>query len=257
MLPLITRALAALKRVDTTRAAWRYLVPLGLFVVALAIRLYGIENRSIWMDEDHQARCILRGKFDLSMLTRSAEQQQPPLDYYLEYLGFEWFGVTPLGARFHAAVLGSLTVLVVYLLLRRVFESRLTILLGTLLALLHPLMLYYSREGRPIACGVFFAVLVLYLLHWFMYGEGSVYLLLLRGGLLGIVACGFMLAVGFQPLIFLASTGLALTPALFVSRLRWRALGAMLCIALGALVALPVLLRVLERATRYVGRTSP
>ena len=251
------KLLAAIERIDTGRWLWRYLSGFALLALALALRLYDIGFRSIWMDEDAQARYILRGGFDLSMLTRSAAQQQPPLDYYLEYLGFQVFGVTPLGARFHAAVLGSLTVLVLHGLLKKAFETRLPVFLGTLLALLHPLLLYYSREGRPIACGVFFATLELYVLLGYIHSKKARYVVLLRGALLSLVTCGFMLSVGFQPLVFLASAALALVPGLFVARLRFRVLGAWLAFALGALGALPVLLRVLEDGTRYVGSTSP
>ncbi len=227
-----------------------------VFGSALSSRLYNIEYRSIWMDEDAQARRILAGRVDLELIERAATQQQPPLDYYAEALGLELFGVTPFGARVHAAIWGSLTVLVVYLLLRRIYASRLPVVLGTLIALLHPTLLFYSQEARPIACGVFFASLYLLALQAFVQGTGSRWVHAGRALLVALSAALFLLAVGFQPVIFLGASAVALAPALFSAGLRWRVLAVWACLAAAALMALPVLSLLLKAGTRYVAKQS-
>ena len=223
-----------------------------LFAVALGSRLWGIDSRSIWMDEDAQARRVLEGEFSLDLVHRAATQQQPPIDYFAQHFGFEFFGVTPLGARVHAAVFGALAVVCFYRFLKRVFGGGAPVFLGTLLMLLHPLMLYYSQEGRPIACGVFFATLFLTNLHGFLLLPGTAWRRALRGlGLLVSTWC-FQLSLGMQPVILIAVLAGALVPGLFWKPLRLWVAGAWAIFAAAFGLAWPVLASVIGESGRYV-----
>jgi len=223
-----------------------------VFAVALVSRLWGIESRSIWMDEDAQARRVLEGEFSLDLVHRAATQQQPPIDYFAQHFGFEFFGITPLGARVHAAVFGALTVLCFYRFLKRVFDGGVPVFFGTVLMLLHPLMLYYSQEGRPIACGVFFATLFLTNLHGFMLLPGTPWRRALRGlGLLASTWC-FQLSLGMQPVILIAVLAGALFPGLFYKPLRRWVAGAWAIFAAAFGLAWPVLSSVIGESDRYV-----
>ena len=246
----------ALARIRAHPALVRWASAGAVFGSALLLRLYQIEYRSIWMDEDAQARRILAGDIDLRLIERAATQQQPPIDYYAEALGLELFGVTPLGARVHAALWGSLTVLVAYILLRRAYASWFPVVVGTSIVLLHPELLFYSQEARPIACGVFFASLHLLALHGFMEGTGSRWAHVSRALWVSLTSALFLLSVGFQPVIFLATSALALTPGLFSRKLRWRVLFAWACLALAALMALPIIRMMLRAGTLYVAKQS-
>lgn len=227
-----------------------------MFAVALASRLYGIESRSLWMDEDAQARRVLRGELSLDLVARAATQQQPPLDYFAQWFGFELFGVTPLGARVHAAVFGALAVLCFFWFARRVFGYRAPLFFGTALMLLHPTLIYYSQEGRPIACGVLFGILFLSNLHGFLMLPGTLWRRAGRAiGLLISTWC-FLLSVGMQPVILIAAVALALCPALFARRLRSWIVGAWLILAAAFALAWPVLSAVIAQSPRYVERAS-
>lgn len=221
------------------------------------MRLYGIEDRSIWMDEDAQVRRVVAGGFDLGLIDRAATQQQPPIDYYLQYIGIQLFGVTPLGARFHAALLSAATVLLMFLLLRRMLSTWLTVLVGTTLCLLHHTLIFYAHEARPISCGIFFATLQLFVLHAFMLGRRPGWQRALWGGGLTASSAAFLLSVGFQPMILLAVSSAALTPGLAVRSLRLRVLAAWALIACGVLGALPLLARVLAQGSRFLQGARP
>ncbi len=230
-------------------------VALAVFATALALRVFRIQSRSIWMDEDAQARRVLAGGFDLALVKRAATQQQPPLDYYAERIGLDLFGITPLGARAHAALFGALAVLVLHVLLRRCFASRLVVWAGTLVALVHPMMLFYSQEARPIECGILFASVQLLALHGFLTGDKSKGMRTAWALFLLLGTTAFFLSVGFQPIVFVASTALVLVPALANRALRWRVVLAW-CLSLAALaLAWPVLKVVIQSGQLYVGRS--
>lgn len=225
-----------------------------VFGVALATRLYGIESRSIWMDEDAQARRVLQGELSLDLVQRAATQQQPPIDYFAQYVGLELYGVTPFGARVHAALFGALTVFCFYRFAKRVFSGSAPVFFGTALMLLHPLLIYYSQEGRPIACGVLFGTLFLSNLHGFMLLPGTLWRRAWRGlGLLASTWC-FLLSVGLQPVILIATAALALFPALFSRKLRFSVAGAWLSLAAAFALAWPVLASVIAQSPQYVER---
>lgn len=223
-----------------------------VFAVALASRLYGIESRSLWMDEDEQARRVLEGEFSLDLVRRAATQQQPPIDYFAQHFGFELFGVTPLGARVHAAIFGALAVVCFYRFSKRVFGGGLPVVFGTGLMLLHPVLLYYSQEARPISCGVFFATLFLSNLHGFVMLPGPPRLVALRGlGLFASTWC-FLLSLGMQPVVLIAALALALFPGVFSKSLRLRVASAWAIFAAAFGLAWPVLSAVIGESARYV-----
>jgi len=223
-----------------------------VFVVALVSRLYGISSRSLWMDEDTQARAVLEGEFSLDLVRRAAAQQQPPIDYFAQYFGFELFGVTPLGARVHAAIFGALAVVCFYQFLKRVFGGGVPVIFGTALMLLHPVLLYYSQEARPISCGVFFGTLFLTTLHGFVMLPGSPRLRVLRGlGLFASTLC-FLLSLGLQPVVLIAALSLALFPGIFSKSLRLRVVSAWAIFAAAFGLAWPVLSAVIGESGRYV-----
>ena len=225
-----------------------------VFAVALVSRLWSIESRSIWMDEESQARAVLEARSAFDLVKAAAAQQQPPIDYFVQHFGFEFFGVTPLGARVHAAVFGALAVLCFYRLSKQVFGGGAPVVFGTLLMLLHPLPLYYSHEARPISCGVFFATLFLANLHGFVMLPGTPWRRALRGlGLLVSTWC-FQLSLGMQPVVLVAVLALALFPGLFVKPLRPWIASAWAIFAAAFGLAWPVLSSVIGASGRYVDR---
>jgi 4-amino-4-deoxy-L-arabinose transferase-like glycosyltransferase len=185
-----------------------------IFIIAFLMRLYNIEFRDVWMDEDRQSGYAAQGLFDLDITQSAAAQCQPPLDPFIQSIGISNFGINETGIRIHTAFLGALGVLLFYILLSGILEDRFAVILATVVFAFQPWLIHYNRVGRPVGTGVFFAVLyLLILLHFLVHEKDNKnnkksFLLLV------IVQTWFLLSVGFQPLIFLLTSSFSLLPFL-------------------------------------------
>lgn len=121
------------------------IVPLGLFVLGLALRLYGLGARGFWLDESLGAGAVaLRGPLDVISWVQADDQM--PLPYLLEWaVGHVSSGDAAL--RLPAALAGALCVPAVYALVR-ILAGRQSALLAGLLMALWPFAVYYSQEAR-------------------------------------------------------------------------------------------------------------
>jgi hypothetical protein len=201
-----------------------------IFAVAFFLRLYHIDYRSVWMDEDAQSTYSRMGVFDPDMPDNAATQNQPPLDPVIQAVGILNFGLNEIGIRIHSAVLGSLAVLLFFFMMSNLIPDRLAIILTTIIFAFHPLLVRHSQNGRPPGTGVFFAVLYLFILFRFLkannkraekqthnhpHGNRSKQKNIRDFILLIIVQTWFLLSVGFQPLVFLLVSSISLLPFLF------------------------------------------
>lgn len=122
-----------------------FIVLLFLVLAAFALRVFRLDSQSLWYDE---AFSVYLAHFDLGEIAaRTAADIQPPLYYFL--LNF-WIGLAgdrEFAVRFLSLVFGVLTVPLLYITARRLF-NRDAALLAALLALLSPLYLWYSQEAR-------------------------------------------------------------------------------------------------------------
>ena len=237
----------------------RFYIAGVLFAAALLLRLYHLDYRSIWMDEDRQA-AIAGGGINVDLFFRAAGQQQPPLDYAAEKLGLMIFGWTEIGARVHAALWGAGASALFFLLLRSLALHPAAQLLGTAAFVMNPLLVRYSQEGRPISCGVFFAVVWLTSLMKMLRTKPAASFgkrLLQQRGLFGATLL-FLFSVGFQPPVFLSTATVALLGTTAVSPRLRRSIGAMLVsIGIAFIAALPVLLLTLREGASYMNGDSP
>lgn len=225
-------------------------VYLLIFIIALLLRLYNIEYRSVWMDEDQQSRYSERGLFDLDMPHNSSRLAQPPVDPWIQSVGISNFGMSEIGIRLHSAILGALSVLLFYILIGKIIgrvapatkdgmlpadkiqngertrffwkllqtyniESRFAVFLASVIFAFHPWLIRYSQEARPVGTGVFFAVLYLFLLLDFLVHARDKKTNTRTYIFLIIVQTWFLLSIGFQPLIFILISSLSLLPFLF------------------------------------------
>jgi hypothetical protein len=234
------------------RRAW--IIGAAVFFVTFGVRFFHLDARSIWMDEDAQASAASKG-IDASLPGRSAKQQQPPLDYVFESIGLRIFGWNEYGARMHAAVLGAGAASAFYFLLTTTAPHPSVAVIGTILFILDPHLVRYSQEGRPISCGVFFSVL--WLIAMFRVIQSNRALTWKRAfqyaALSFSASFAFLMSVGFQPLVFLAASGISLIGAFaFFPMLRKK-----IAIVLGAafaafLASIPVLLGCILKGGAYV-----
>ncbi|MCP5101765.1 MAG: phospholipid carrier-dependent glycosyltransferase [bacterium] len=212
-----------------------------LFLVALAPRLYKIADKNVWMDEGKQAKLAAVHPFNFNLAQRAAPMAQPPLDYFLQSIAIKNFGLNETGIRIHAAVLGALAAVLFFLLVRRITRHDFAALLGTLFFIFHPSLIRYSQEGRPVADGIFFSLLYLYILVDYLHPIPPVKNQLRSFAVLTAVQTGFLLCLGFQPLIFLMVSSICLLPGLFNKKKRGRVFQAYLSSAIAAAISLPII----------------
>lgn len=138
------------------------LFPVGvLSLLAFALRVFRIEQQSLWYDE---AFSVYLARFDLGEITaRTAADIQPPLYYYLLHFWMMLAGDSEFAVRFLSLFFGVLTVPLLYVTARRLFNPTAG-LFAALLACLSPLYVWYSQETRMYTLITFLGLLSSYAL---------------------------------------------------------------------------------------------
>src|SRR5574340_661854 len=122
-----------------------WLALLALFLVAFALRVFRLEIQSLWYDE---AFSVYLARMSLAEITgRTAADIQPPLYYFLLHFWITFAGDGEFALRFLSLGFGLVTIPLVYVTARRLFDAT-TAFLGALLATLAPLYIWYSQEAR-------------------------------------------------------------------------------------------------------------
>jgi mannosyltransferase len=131
-------------------------------LLALGLRLYGLDVQSLWYDEGFS---VYLASMDLAEITaRTAADIQPPLYYYLLHGWIALFGDSEVALRSLSALFGILAVPLIYAVAVKLFRSQLAGLLGALLFAVSPLHIWYGQEVRMYTLLTFLALLSSYLL---------------------------------------------------------------------------------------------
>ncbi len=123
-------------------------IVLALTLLAAALRFGTLNVQSIWLDESATILLVHRGFAGMLSHLPSSESA-PPLYYVLVWAWTKIFGMGPLGFRSFSALLGTLTVPVIYLAGKRI--SVRVGLWAAALAAVSPVLYYYSQEARGYA----------------------------------------------------------------------------------------------------------
>ncbi len=126
---------------------------IALTVLAAALRFATLNVQSIWLDEAATLTLVHRG-FGGMLSHLSTSESAPPLYYILVWTWTKIFGAGPLGFRSFSALVGTLTIPVLYLAGRTV--STRVGLWAAALATVNPAMYYYSQEARCYALLILF-----------------------------------------------------------------------------------------------------
>lgn len=129
------------------------LVAGALFLLALAPRLFLLGNPSMWGDESYS---IALSAGSLDQILATTHDVHPPL-YYLLLHYWLALGRSELLVRLPSALLGAVSVLVLYALARAWLSERSALLAAVLLAV-SPLHVWYSQEARMYSLLTFFGV---------------------------------------------------------------------------------------------------
>lgn len=120
------------------------LAVLAITILALLLRLPGLDRESLWLDEGYTL--LFSGLPLPRLITVGGAHEHPPL-YYLLVHGVMAIWPSYLVPRFISAVAGGLSVPVLYLLGRRLCSPAVGIA-GALLLAISPFHIWYSQDGR-------------------------------------------------------------------------------------------------------------
>jgi len=188
-----------------------------ILILALVLRFYKLGEAPLSLDWDeasnaYNAYSILKTARDeygnfLPLVNKSFEDYKPPLYMYFNVPTVAILGLTPFAARLPSAFFGSLTVVAVYFLTKRLFEKNnskeLISLASMLLTAIMPWHLQFSRVGFEANIGLFFTVVAFTL---FIYGFRSTKMLLTSAILFGLSFYSYHSARIFVPMLFLLTT---------------------------------------------------
>lgn len=139
-------------------------IPILLFLLALVLRLAGLETQSMWADEG--GTLALAARAPAVILRDTLADVHPPLYYWMLHGWMSLFGNSVAAARGLSALAGALAVLITWALAARWFGSTAGWVAG-LAAAISPLAIHYSQEARMYALAMLLAAfLMLALDHW-------------------------------------------------------------------------------------------
>ena len=129
----------------------------GITLLGAALRFYHINYQSLWLDELYSI--VPTGpENSLQSIIEYSKGDQPPLLFiYIHYM-FKLFGYTELVGRLSCAVIGIISIPMIYLLGKACLNKSVG-LMASLLTAINYFQIYYSQELRFYAMAFLFAVL--------------------------------------------------------------------------------------------------
>jgi len=210
--------------------------------LAAALRWYRIDAQSLWYDEGISAHQLTRSFPEI--LRAAALDTHPPLYYWTLKAWGDTLGASELGLRSLSAASGLLSVVLTWLIGRRLFGT----LAGTLAALLlavAPLAVYYSQEVRMYAQVTALGLLAVYayVRRWpWLYALAGLATLYTQ-----YLGAAILIAINIHALVWWRSQSRR-------ERLTW--LGANAAIAVGFLPWLPTFVAQQSHALNTSPRTA-
>lgn len=144
----------------------RFLLILAfVFLVAIYIRLASLEEVDLWVDEWHLLKFSTQNSFsDFFADYASYNNNQQPLYYFFHYLFFHFFNpYTEFVVRFPALLFGILTIPILYLIVKNIFNQEVALYSSILLSF-NFFHIRYSVEARPYSLVILISIFSLY---WF------------------------------------------------------------------------------------------
>ena len=121
----------------------------AVLAAGAALRFATLDAQSLWYDEAVTAR-LLRSDFGAMARAIPDSESTPPLYYALAWLWTQVFGTGEVGLRSLSALLGTVTIAVVWALGRRLGGDR-AALAAAALAAVNPMLVWFSQEARAYA----------------------------------------------------------------------------------------------------------
>ncbi len=131
-----------------------------IVLIAFVFRLISI-GQSFWLDEGINVVFANSLSYKNLILNYSLGDFHPPLYHIILKLFLQLFSATELSARMPSVIFGILTVYVIYLIGKKLYDEKTGLIAATLMATA-PLHIYYSQEARMYAMAAFFTSLSAY-----------------------------------------------------------------------------------------------
>lgn len=165
----------------------RKILIISVFILAFFLRFYKVGSvpPGLYIDEasiGYNAYSILKtgtDEFgqDLPLWFKSFGDYKPPVYIYLTSVSMAIFGKNEFTVRFPSALLGSLTVVIVYFLVKRLFPASHLALLTSFILTISPWHLQFSRAAFEANAALFFFVSATFLALKFWQGKKAFALL--------------------------------------------------------------------------------
>ncbi|MCL5960839.1 MAG: glycosyltransferase family 39 protein, partial [Chloroflexi bacterium] len=115
-----------------------------ILVVGLGLRVFQLGTPSLWYDE--VLSILISSKDPQTIISLTANDVHPPLYYWILHFWLV-FGQSEFAVRLLSVLFGWATVIAVYFLAERLFDTRVG-LLAALISALAPFQVTYSQEAR-------------------------------------------------------------------------------------------------------------
>ncbi len=146
---------------------------LAIFMVGLAIRLYGLGSESLWWDEVY-AIATMAHPGPLEIIRLSSTDNNPPLFYLILHYWMLLAGESAFSVRLPSAIAGALAVPVMYRVGTLLFDRSAGLLAALILAL-SAYHVRYAQEARAYGLMVFLTLLSFYFFVKLARGGSSRY----------------------------------------------------------------------------------
>src|SRR3989344_7483761 len=133
----------------------------AILLLALALRVWGIDSRDIWYDE------LLTIQQSEKSISEINVDVPTPIHYYFVHL-FLFFGKSTSVLGLPSVIFGLLTVLLVFLTAKRIADERVGLVAAFLLAI-SPMHIEFSQQILFFSYFVFFSLLSFYFLLNFIF----------------------------------------------------------------------------------------
>lgn len=140
--------------IRVTIARSRYVqILLAATIIGFFLRFYDLGFNSLWLDEASTLTFAVKSIPEIWQATTGGEFN-PPLFYWVEHLMLT-FGNSEVILRFVPALLGALSIPIIYLAGREFIDRNVGIIAATAFAF-SPFLVYYSQEARAYSMMLFF-----------------------------------------------------------------------------------------------------
>lgn len=133
-----------------------------VLLVAFILRLINL-NQSLWLDEAINILAAKNYSFVGIIVEYAKGDFHPPGYFIILWIWGRLLGFSEVSMRFPSIIFGLLTILLIYLIGKKLFSNKIA-LLSTLLLSINPLHIYYSQEARMYSLAAMAVLLNIFLL---------------------------------------------------------------------------------------------